>query len=640
MKKKILVIDNDILILNFIDDILSREGHHLVKAEGGLAALDILETYTPDIIIVDLVMPNIDGKKMCKIIRGMEKLKDVYLVILSGAIAESEIDVSELGADICIAKGPMNEMARNIVDVIDESSHPLSRLRPLEVVGIEKIQPRVITKELLSVASQFEIILEKISEGILKVNSQGRIVFANSRALSMCNRPEEKLLGSQFAELFDENVINRVNELMHEKKDKAKPLTEELPLPLNTHQVTLDILPMNGDGGSVIVVLNDVKWRKKEEKEKKNLEAQLQHAQKMESIGTMAGGVAHNFRNIMAGILASSELIQMKWRKHPDLLKYAKGISSAVEKGVHLVNGLMQFSQRKGAETMKVLNLSEIIRETYALIISSFDKNIDIHLDLPELIPVAGDPSALSQVFMNLFTNARDAMPDGGRLEIAARENGDGVEVIVSDTGCGMDKEVREKCFDPFFTTKRFRKGTGLGLSTSYGIVKDHGGEILVHSEPGKGTAFKLCFPLASGEVTDEKGEDMEIIRGAGEKILVVDDEIEILGPMKDLLETSGFRVKLALGGKGAIERYRIWKPDLVLMDISMPEMDGITCVREILAYDHRAPIVIMSGYDEAGLKGLDDVVKKCIIGHVTKPVTIGRLSNVLAGVLKKGLSP
>jgi len=640
MKKRILVIDNDTLILNFMDDILSREGHHLVKAEDSLAALDILETYTPDVIIVDLVMPNIDGKRLCKVIRGMEKLKDVYLVILSAAIAESEIDVFELGADICVAKGPINEMGRNIVNAINESSHPSSRPMPREVFGSEKIRPRIITKELLSVASQFEIILEKMSEGILKVTSQGRIVYANSKAVSLSHRPEEKLLGSHFTELFSENDIKRINELMNEKRDKAKSLTEELPLPLNEHQVTLDILPVNEDEGSVIVVLNDVKERKQAEEEQKKLEAQLQHVQKMESIGIVAGGVAHNFRNILAGILANSQLIMMRSDGRPELQKPAKWIESAVKKGSHLVDGLVQFSQTKSAGTLKVLNLSKVIRETYGLISKFFDKKIEIHLDLPEFLPLAGDPSALSQVLMNLFTNARDAMPDGGRLEIAAEEKEDRTEVIISDTGCGMDKEVRKKCFDPFFTTKDVGKGTGLGLSTSYGIVRDHGGEILVRSEPGKGATFKLYFPLASGDVVNEKREDVEIIRGAGEKILLVDDEIEILTPMRDLLEASGYRVRLASGGKEAIERYRTWKPDLVIMDISMSEMDGITCIKKILAYNPDAQIVIMSGYDEEELKGMYDVVKKCIKSYLTKPVDTGGLNKVLAGVLKKGLSP
>ena len=638
MKKRILIIDNDILILNFIDDILSKEGHHVVKADNSLSALDILETYTPDVIIVDLVLPNIDGKKLCKVIRGMEKFKDVYIVILSAAIVESEVDASELGADICIAKGPMNEIGRNIVKAIYESGRPSSRPAPGEVFGIENIRPRRITKELLSLASQFEIILEKLSEGIMKVTSRGRIVYANSMAIYMSQRPEEKLLGSHFTELFSENDFKRISELMNEKRNMAKSLTEEFPLPLNDHQVTLDILPVNREEGSVIVIINDVKARKQAEEEKRKLETQLQHAKKMESIGIVASGVAHNFRNILTGILANSQLIMMRSEGRSEVQKPVKWIDNAVKKGSYLVDRLEQFSYRKEVRTLKALNLSEVIHETSKPIISSFDKNIVIHLDLPKLLPVAGDPSALSQVLMNLFTNARDAMPDGGRLDIEARKKGDRVEVIISDTGCGMDKEALGKCFDPFFTTKDIGKGTGLGLSTSYGIVREHGGEILVHSEPGKGASFKLYFPLASEDAVEEKGKDIEIIRGKGEKILLVDNEIDMLSPMRDLLEASGYMVRLAFKGKEALERYRTWKPDLVILDIRMPETDGITCVKEILAYDSDAQIVIMSGYDEEGLKGLDASVRKYVKGYLTKPVDTGGLSEVMAGVLRKGL--
>jgi nitrogen-specific signal transduction histidine kinase/ActR/RegA family two-component response regulator len=424
---------------------------------------------------------------------------------------------------------------------------------------------------------------------------------------------------------------------MHEKMDKAKLLTEKVPLPLNDHQVTLDILPINGNEGSNIVILNDVRERKQAEDDKKKLEIQLRHAQKMESMGIVASRVAHNFRNILAGILANSQLIMMRSEGLSEVQKPVKLIDNAVKKGSHLVDGLVQFSHRNEARTFQVMNLSEVIHETSNLIINSFDKNIEIHLDLPERLPVAGDPSALSQVIMNLFTNARDAMPNGGRLEISAGIKGERVEVIISDTGCGMDKEVQEKCFDPFFTTKDVSKGTGLGLSTSYGIVREHGGEILVDSALDKGTAFKIYFPLVSDGVVEEKREDAGIIRGAGEKILLVDDEIEMLNSMRTLLEASGYMVRLAFEGKEAIERYWTWDPDLVIMDINMPEMDGITCVRKILEFDSNAQIVMMSGYDEKGLNGLDDTVKECIKGYLTKPVDTGELTKVLAGVPKKG---
>ncbi|MBW1910788.1 MAG: response regulator [Deltaproteobacteria bacterium] len=180
---KILAVDNDQFILEFINDVLSKEGHQVVTAGDGLSALDILETYTPDVIFVDLVMPNINGKKLCKIIRGMQKLKHVCLIIFSAVAAEEEMDFAELGANGCIAKGPLEEMAQNITAVVDQCDRLSSQRLPEELMGTENLHPRGITEELLSVKKHFEIILDKMSEGILEITSEGRIVYANSTAL-------------------------------------------------------------------------------------------------------------------------------------------------------------------------------------------------------------------------------------------------------------------------------------------------------------------------------------------------------------------------------------------------------------------------------------------------------------------------
>ena len=162
-----------------------------------------------------------------------------------------------------------------------------------------------------------------------------------------------------------------------------------------------------------------------------------------------------------------------------------------------MVDGLMQFSSKEGTERFEVLNLAEVIRDTSGLVSESFDNNIQIREDVPAAIPVMGDHLCLKQAIMNLCTNARDAMPDGGQLRIEARQKGERAEVVISDTGHGMDKETLEKCFDPFFTTKSVDKGTGLGLSRAYGIAKEHGGDMHAFSELGKGSTFKLYLPIA-----------------------------------------------------------------------------------------------------------------------------------------------
>ncbi len=378
----------------------------------------------------------------------------------------------------------------------------------------------------------------------------------------------------------------------------------------------------------------DITERVEAEREVKKLEQQLFQSQKMEAIGTMAGGVAHNFRNILAVVSMNGELIRMKYKDDPALLEMADVIRNYSKRGEQLIEGLMQFSRRESKTDYQPLNLAEVIRETYEIISISFDKMIDVRLNIPETLTIMGDHSGMSQVLMNLCNNARDAMPEGGELHIEAKKDGDRALVVVFDTGDGMDKETQERCFDPFFTTKEVHKGTGLGLSTTYGIVKEHGGQIHVDSELGQGTTFKLYFPLApSADQTLEKSS-AEIVRGRGQKVLVVDDETDMCKVMEEALKRLGYQAAYVRSGSSAIQKYKSWCPDAVLLDRNMPEMDGLTCSEKIIDYDPNAKILIISGYDEDGASGMAEEKKRFIKGYLTKPIEMAKLSTQLAQLL------
>lgn len=357
---------------------------------------------------------------------------------------------------------------------------------------------------------------------------------------------------------------------------------------------------------------------------------QLLHAQKMESMGTLTSGIAHNFRNILAGISMDSQLIQMKYKDEAELERLTERINSLAEKGAQLVQEMMEFSHKE-TRKLQTLNLAKVIRDTYYLINNSFDKMINITIDIPESIYVRGDISSLSQVFMNLCNNARDSMMDGGKLHIKAREIKDRAVVIISDTGHGMDSSTLGRCFDPFFTTKEVGKGTGLGLSTAYGIVKDHGGEINVYSELGQGTTFMLHFPLALVKKKEERKAGLKPVLGNGQKILIVDDEIDILKSIEELLESIDYHTASVTSGKAGIDMYKSWQPDVVLLDRNMPGMDGITCAKRIFELDPKARIVFLSGYGDEGLNGINDKTREFISGYFTKPVDITKLSRILA---------
>lgn len=364
--------------------------------------------------------------------------------------------------------------------------------------------------------------------------------------------------------------------------------------------------------------------------EKRRLEAHLLHAQKLESMGTLTSGVAHNFRNILAGISMNAQLAKLKYAGVQGLTDVVERIDDSVSAGSQLVEELMAFSRKKTGQGFQLINLSTIIRDTCQLIRASFDKKIQIQIHAPMDLCIHGDPSGLGQVFMNLCTNARDAMPDGGELRIEAEKAGRQAVVVISDTGHGMDKESREKCFDPFFTTKDVDKGTGLGLWTAYGIVKHHGGQIHVSSEPGKGATFKLCFHLASSNETIIDRPEASTVRGKGQKVLIVDDETDIAFPLKELLENMGYQATHVPSGQAALDTYATWRPDAVLIDRNMPGMDGITCMRKLMKLDPSARTILISGYQETGPDGIDAQTRSLIKAYLTKPIHVADLGRIL----------
>lgn len=489
MKKKILVVDDNRTMLTFVSNLLGRKGHQVITAEDGFSALEILTSFVPDIMFIDIIMPNISGDKLCRIIRKMAHLNNCFIVILSGAVAELELDYTEIGANFCIAKGPFNSMTEHILTAVKESDSPRKSADPQPVMGLHGKTVRQMTKELLSRNRHLETILASITEGILEVFSE-KIVYANSVAASMLHMSQEKILSSYPPDLFDRAIAPRVETMLKLENGQLSEIGHNTPVELNGRQVTIKNLPVKGEVSTSIIIISDIT-------ERKNLELQLQHAQKMEAVGTIASGVAHNFRNTLAGISANSQIVQMNYKGDPQLDKIIERINTSVEKSAQLVEDLMQFSRKQFEISFQEINLAEEMQEIYRIVKNSFNNTIEIRIHVPESLPVIGDASGLNQVLMNLCTNARDAMPQGGNLRLEARQEGKKAIVTISDNGLGMDKETMEQCFNPFFTTKEIGKGTGLGLSTSYGIINNHDGEIHVTSHPDKGSVFTIYLPLA-----------------------------------------------------------------------------------------------------------------------------------------------
>ena len=629
MGKKILLVDDDRVLLKFASDLLEKEGHEVATAQDGFAALNLLTSFYPDIMFFDLIMPKIDGDKLCHIVRKMPHLKDCYLVILSAAVAELDFDHTEIGADAYIAKGPFDVMGKHVLAAIEASEVPHKDDEPKPIKGLESIYARQLTKELLSRNRHLETILESMSEGILEVFS-GKVVYANARAVAMFGIDKGHLLASYPPDFFSGETRQKLAAVLKSGSKAPVEIGTNNPVKLGGRLMTITCIPVKGEPLTTILLITDVT-------ERKQLEMRLQHVQKMEAIGTIAAGVAHNFRNTLTEVLVNTQVIQMNYKEKSDIAEITGRITRSVKRGAGLVDGLLQFSRKQMAKEYSRVDLVEVARETYRLVKKSFDKKIDVQIDVPDTLHILGDYSGLSQALMNLCTNARDAMPAGGRLRIQARQIGHHAELIISDSGQGMKPRTIEQCFDPFFTTKPIGQGTGLGLSTTYGIVKSHDGLIHIESKPRMGTTVAITFPLKETDATIEERPlpDVEISYGNGEVILVVDDEQEILRAMQNLLGSLGYQPEIAGSGKEAVEKYRAVKPEVVLMDINMPEMDGANCAGKILDLNPDAKIAFISGCEIEGPDEFGERIKDSVKTFLTKPVELADLSAALARMLQ-----
>ena len=385
--------------------------------------------------------------------------------------------------------------------------------------------------------------------------------------------------------------------------------------------------------------------------ERKLIDRQLLRAQRMESIGTLAGGIAHDLNNILAPVLMGVELLRLD-ALTVDQQQTLETIAESAQRGADLVRQILSFARGMESRQMQV-NLRHLTHDIEKVLGETFPRNISLRVSAPrDLWSVSGDPTQLHQVLMNLCVNARDAMPDGGQIEISISNitideffagmtkqmaPGRYVLVEVSDTGTGIPKEVQERMFDPFFTTKELGEGTGLGLSTVMGILKSHDAEILVRSQLGRGTKFSLFFPAMEEEETTEiaKTVKRKIPQGHGECVLVVDDEEGIRGLARKTLEHHGYRVLTAIHGADAVRVYAQYGEtiDLVLMDLAMPIMDGYSAIVAIRAIDPEARIVISSGHASEG--GITRALELGAQFYAPKPYMAETLLRAIDSILR-----
>jgi PAS domain S-box-containing protein len=491
-------------------------------------------------------------------------------------------------------------------------------------------------------------LLDHARDAILVRDLQDHVVF--------WNRSAERLFGWAAEEAVGKNVRDFLYQKDSTQFDQARRTLIE------TGEWNGELLLVSKDGNDISV---DSRWtlvRSEDNEpkavlvidtditEKKKMEKQFLRAQRMESIGTLAGGIAHDLNNVLSPILMSLEVLKLKYIDQESQV-WLKLLQASAERGASMVKQILSFA--RGSEGKRViLQPQHLLRDVVKILKETFPRSIDVRFDLPSnLWTITADPTQLHQVLMNLCVNARDALPDGGSITIRAENNtidenyaqmdieaqaGDFVKVAVSDTGTGMDENVIGRIFEPFFTTKEVGKGTGLGLSTALAIVKSHGGFMNVYSEVGKGTTFTVYLPASS--VTEEKRLPQRMAdfpTGHGELVLVVDDEDSIRKITKSTLETFGYRVLLAGDGTEALAVYQANRGDVkvVLTDMMMPLMDGQTTIRALRRLTPNVKIISASGLaDDAKVV---EAARDGVETFLRKPYTAEQLLRAVAKVLQ-----
>jgi two-component system, cell cycle sensor histidine kinase and response regulator CckA len=438
--------------------------------------------------------------------------------------------------------------------------------------------------------------------------------------------------------------------------DAARPTEEHAQLEAAQH------LRKDGSLIDVEVSLHDLMFEGRQARlviasdvtDKKRIEASVLRSQRLESLGTLASGIAHDLNNILSPLSISTFLLRPK-------ISDAGGyetldtMEEVIERGSQLIKRVLSFARGTEGERIPV-NPERVLGEVVSIVKETFPKSIHIQFSATgKTGTVLGDPTQLHQVLMNLCVNARDAMPQGGNLELEAKtieideheaqllpdaKPGRYVMISVKDTGTGIAPQVMDKIFDPFFTTKEQGKGTGLGMSTSLGIVQSLGGFINVYSEPGEGTLFQIYLPAQDAGVEAEIPEEVvELPLGKGELILLVDDEEPIRRVTRGMLEASNYRVLTASDGGKACALYRE-KPDeikLVLTDMMMPVMDGASTIRELRRLNPHLPVIASSGLAEAGRE--EQARRLGAQKFLSKPYTAVRLLRALDELLHDGQS-
>jgi len=497
---------------------------------------------------------------------------------------------------------------------------------------------------------KFRVLADNSSDVIWTIGLDWKLTYISPSVQELAGYTPEEVLGNSIEEYLHADDLAFVLETIYSELQKPRQERLERKLVEVRHikkdgsflETEISASWLYGKEGEIIGLqgsTRDITARRKMEAERASLEKQLLHAQKMEAIGTLAGGIAHDINNMLTTIQGYVTLMQVDIRGyHPDSTKLEK-ISEQIKSGANLTSQLLGFA-RGGKYEIKTVDPNDLLKQS-ADVFGRTKKEVSITIKLhPGVWPIEVDPVQIEQTLLNMFINSWQAMPEGGDIylvsnNVVLNENdvaphgvkpGRYVMISITDTGAGMDEQTRKRIFEPFFTTKEQGQGTGLGLASAYGIIKNHDGFIAVQSEIGRGSTFRIYLPASDKKIAVEEAPAASRSARGGGTVLLVDDERDIVEVTRELLESKGFNVLAAGSGQEAVAIYKEKKEsiDLVILDMIMPGIGGSKTYDQLFAIDPDVKILLASGYSIDG--EAQRIMDKGCKGFIQKPFRISEL--------------
>jgi len=657
---KILSVDDNAENLYLIEMTARAHGHEVGSARNGLEALEQLAARSFDLIVSDILMPGMDGFQLCRTVKSDDRFKRIpfifytatytsrqdeelglalgasrfivkpidpeeFLVLVEQAVGEREtgalpVPVVDLEND----RENLSFYNERLVRKLERKVQQLEAARTELTASnqdkeLEILQRRLAEAALTHSEAQLRLMWEKSMDGMRLIGRDGTILRVNPAFARMFAKAPESLPGQPFTSCYRSEDRERI---MARYRERVESGTVERRIECVLHRWDGEAIWVEGSntpieqpsGPVVFTILRDVTQRKGAEQERASLEAQLRQAQKLESIGRLAGGIAHDFNNLLTVINGYSGLLLGKLSATDPMRKSVGEIRKAGERAAALTQQLLTFSRRQSVEA-KPLNLGELLTSAESMIqrLVGADMEVTVGADGSPAWVMA-DAGQVQQVLLNLVVNARDAMPQGGKLTIEVSQlqidrpelldcaelaPGSYVLLKVTDNGTGMDAETRQRAFEPFFTTKEEGKGTGLGLSIVYGIVRQSGGAIALDTAPGQGSAFRIYLPeLPQASRAAEAGASSSSGLQGSEAILLVENHEQVRAVTADILRSCGYRViEAATASEAMLGAARSSEPiHLLLTDIQMPQGTGMELAERLRPMQPGMRVLYMSG--------------------------------------------